>query len=401
VDRNSIDVFSHEVYLDDIPYETFAWLRENEPVFYQEIPDPDQEPAAWALTRYQDVLDVSKNATDFTVSQTISLNRVKTKDVSVNLLNVDDPLHLDLRRMTNKGFTPKVVRRYEEHYRQLSADLLDKALPLGTFDFVTEVSMPLPLLAICELIGAPHEDHGQIARWSNGVIAAADPEYASSADSVIGTMQEMFAYIDTLADARRREPRDDIMTSLTEAFDRGELSVEEFHGYIFLLFVAGNETTRNNISHGLDHLIRNPSQMALLRSDVDAHIDGTIDEITRIASPVIYMARSAVNDVRIGDKDIPAGSRVAMFYCSANRDRDAFGPTADEFDITRSPNDHLSFGFGAHFCLGVHLAKLETKVMFQELLKRTKDIQLAGKIERMRSSFVHGVKHLPVSVVPA
>jgi cholest-4-en-3-one 26-monooxygenase len=398
MDEASIDVISNHVYAEGVPYDQFAWLRDHAPAFRQVVADQDMVPEVWLISRYDDVQAVSRAAEQWTVVTGTNLYRDRSSSYVRHLLTTDDPDHLDLRRLTNKGFTPNVVRRYEDHYRQIAADLIDKAVALGTFDAVELLASPLPLMAICELIGAPMSDIGRVFQWTNEITAPAETSAGSAGVQRRSSAMDLFAYADELADDHRDNPRDDIMGRLVDALDAGELSQLEFHSYIYLLFVAGNETTRNNISNGIVALCQHPDQQALLRSDVARYLNGAVDEITRWATPVNYMSRVAATDVEVAGTVIPKGDRIALLYGSANRDPRHFGPSADRFDITRSPNDHLAFGFGTHFCLGVHLAKLETTVMFEELLARTATLELAGPPERLRTSMFNGLKAVPVRV---
>ena len=258
MDSVSIDVISNHVYTEGVPYDQYAWLRDNRPVFHQSVPDPDMVPEVWLISRYDDILAISKAAESWTVMTGTNLYRERSTDYVRHLLNTDDPDHVNLRRLTNKGFTPNVVRRYEAHYRQITGDLLDKAIALGTFDFVNEVASPLPLMAICELIGAPTQDIGRVFQWTNEITAPAETSSGSAGEQRRNSAMDLFAYADELAADHRINPRDDIMGQLVTALDAGELTEQEFHSYIYLLFVAGNETTRNNISNGIVALCHHP-----------------------------------------------------------------------------------------------------------------------------------------------
>jgi cholest-4-en-3-one 26-monooxygenase len=404
----TIDVVSNDAYRHGVPHDQFSWLRANAPVCRMDVPDPVLYSPVWVLSSHQTVLAASKASDHFTVQRRVNLRRPianRPEDVPRlrHVLNQDDPEHLRLRRIANKGFTPKMVRRFTQYYRQLAAGLLDAAVERETFDFVLDVSSQLPLLAICELIGAPPEDRADLGRWSNVLASPDDSEYADGSDDVFGALGELVRYIDSLAADRRRHPRDDLLSLLVRELDRGELAPMEFYGYVVLLFVAGNETTRNNISHGLLALMEHPDQLALLRDRHrrdEGRLDCAVEEITRWATPVTYMARYCTAPLSIGGEHIQPGERVAMFYCSANRDESVFGPTAPHFDLTRHPNPHLSFGFGTHFCLGAHLARVETRALLEELLPRIDRIELTGPAERVRSSFLNGIKHLPVRITP-
>ena len=325
-------------------------------------------------------------------------------DEDRHLLNLDDPEHLRLRRMTNKGFTPRVVRRYTEHYHDMAGLLIDQALASAqtsstsgavVFDAVDDLSVPLPLMAICELLGTTPDDRDQLVAWSNAIITNDDPDYSPSDAAREQASEEMGAYIRQMYADRADNPRDDMASVLVENVQRGELSPEEYGGYVALLFVAGNETTRNNISHGLLQLAKNPDQYELLKTG--EYWDSAVEEMIRWAAPVIYMSRTATADVEYRGYHIRKGERVVLHYSAANRDPTVF-KDPHEFDITRDPNPHLSFGFGAHFCLGAHLARLETRCLLEQLVPRIDSFELAEPESYVRSSFISGIKRLLLSV---
>lgn len=397
-----IDVVSNNVYDTGVPYEQFAFLRRHAPVFEQRVPDPALIDRVWVVSRYEDVHAVSLDTARFS-SETngIQLRRHRIKEglrtIAGNFINRDDPEHARLRALVSKGFTPRVVRTFEDHYRELTIGVIEKALPKGKFDFVTDVSAELPLLAICELLGVPEEDRWNVFRWSNAIVGAEDPEYVADRQVAEEAVMELGAYALRLADARRNQPRDDVLTILATADGEDRLTDEELEGFTLLLLVAGNETTRNNITQGLIALVQHRDQFEALKEDLDGLLETAVEEITRWASPVIHMARTATEDTELRGQRIKNGDRVALFYASANRDSDMF-EDPDRFNIERTPNRHLSFGVGKHFCLGANLARIETKLMFSQLLPRINDVEISGPIERLRSSFVNGVKHLPVRV---
>jgi cholest-4-en-3-one 26-monooxygenase len=397
-----IDVFSSDVYTGGIPHESFAWLRAQPGMVRQAIPDPQLEDEAFIAARHADVIAVAKDAEHFTITNGHNVRKARGRaSDGRNLLTVDDPDHLQLRMRINRGFTPKVVRGHIGHYRELAGTILDRALANGdTFDFVTEVSAQLPLAAICEMLGAPRDDYPRIFNWSNRIIGSEDGEYNVSPEGRFEAFAEFCAYADELSSDRLARPRHDLATKLAQGRAAGEFTDDEYFNYLVLLFVAGNETTRNNISHGVLALLSHPDQLTALAGAPtdDPMWDTAVEEVTRWATPVIYMSRTCTAPVRVGSQAVEPGEVVAMFYPSANRDEAVFGPTADRFDIGRDPNPHVSFGFSTHFCLGAHLARLETKLMLQELLARVRRIELVGEPVRLRSSFIHGMKHLPVRV---
>lgn len=393
-----IDVLSNRVYAEGVPHDLLDELRRDHPIYHQEIPDERMMDAAWLLTRHEDVLAVSKDTDHFVNAHGLNLRGNYSDEEDRHLLNLDDPEHLRLRRMTNKGFTPRVVRRYTDHYHDLAAQLLDQiigdAQGTTTFDAVDALSVPLPLMAICELLGTTPDDRDQLIEWSNAIITNDDPDYSPSDEARELAGEEMSAYIRQIYQARAAEPTDDLASVLVEHVQRGELTPEEYGGYVMLLFVAGNETTRNNISHGLLQLAKNPEQYELLKTG--EHWDTAVEEMIRWAAPVIYMSRTVVEDIEYKGHQFRKDDRVVLHYAAANRDPDVFD-NPHHFDITRDPNPHLSFGFGAHFCLGAHLARLETRCLLEQLVKRVDSFVLAEPESYVRSSFISGVKRLPIT----
>lgn len=406
-----IDVLSNLAYTDGPPHAAFDWLRANRPLYHQPIDDPIMVTESWVVTRHEDVLAISRDTDHFGNFGGHNLrNDHDTAGVS-HLLLKDRPVHTEHRLMTSRRFTPKVVRMFADHYRDLAGSMLDRAIDqagdqeadgagAATFDVVEHLSVEFPMAAIVELMGTPLDDHDRLLDWSNATISTLDPEYAPTPEARAEALTEMAAYAMELAETRRTNPTDDIATVLTERVDAGDLTVEEYVSYVILLFVAGNETTRNNISWGIHALASNPDQYALLRSDPDRHLDSAVEEITRWASPVNYMSRTVHTPVEIHGQRLEAGEKVALMYLAANRDPEVF-EDPHRFDITRSPNPQVAFGYGPHFCLGAHLARLETRSILAELVDRVETIELVGPAEHVWSSFINGIKRLPVRFVRA
>jgi cholest-4-en-3-one 26-monooxygenase len=289
-----------------------------------------------------------------------------------------------------------MITRMEDHIRDLTNELLDSAIAKGECDFVVDVAAELPLLVIAELIGVPVEDRHKIFEWSNRMIGSEDPEYSIADEEVFAAQVEMFMYAGGLAEERRKEPRDDIMTALLNAeVDGDRMSDMDFNLFFMLLSVAGNETTRNAIAHGMDAFLDNPDQYRLLVED-PSRIDSATEEILRWASPVMYFRRNATEDVEIRGSQIKEGDKLSIWYVSANRDEEVFEDPF-RFDIGRDPNPHIAFGGGGpHFCLGANLARMEIRVLFEELVKRVPRVESLGDADRLRSNFIAGIKHLPV-----
>jgi len=393
-----IDVLSNRVYAEGVPHDLLDRLRAECPIYHQAIPDERLRDAAWVLTRHDDVLAVSKDTDHFINGHGLNLRGDYSDDEFRHLLNLDDPEHLRMRRMTNKGFTPRVVRRYTDHYHDLAGRLLDDALEESlVFDAVDALSVPLPLMAICELLGTTPDDRDQLIAWSNAIITNDDPDYSPSAEARLQAGLEMNEYVRAMYTDREQNPADDMASILVEHVQRGELTLEEYDGYVTLLFVAGNETTRNNISHGLLQLALNPEQYELLKTG--EHWDTAVEEMIRWAAPVLYMSRTVVEDVEYRGHQFRKDERVVLHYAAANRDPDVF-EDPHRFDITRDPNPHLSFGFGAHFCLGAHLARLETRCLLEQFVARVESFELDAPESYVSSSFISGVKKLPLRITP-
>jgi cholest-4-en-3-one 26-monooxygenase len=289
-----------------------------------------------------------------------------------------------------------MIGRLEQHISEICHSLLDDLAGRRTADFVTEIAAPLPLWVICELVGAPVADRARIFELSNVLIGSADPEFQVAAGAQQNAAAEVYAYGAALAERRRAEPADDIVTRLLQPDDNGEaLTSDEFDMFFLLLTVAGNETTRNAAAGGMLALCQHPDQWQRLLAD-QSLIPTAAEEIVRWVSPVNMFRRTAVADTELRGRPVAAGDKVVVFYASANRDADAFA-APEKFDVARDPNPHVGFGGGGpHFCLGRHLAALELRVLLQVLVERMPAIRLAGEPSRLRSNFINGIKHMPV-----
>ncbi len=393
-----IDLLDQSLYeASGPPYALFRHLRTESPVHWNPMPG---DVGVWAITRYQDVFDVSLDQKTFSSQRTGAILRTmqpEEYEVQKNLLiNLDPPTHTKHRRLVSLGFSGRVIRNLEHHVREVTTEIVDEIAPLGTCDFVDRVSAELPLQVIVEMVGVPKADRRKVLDWTNTMIAFDDPEYGA-ASPLAGQMAaaELFMYANDLAEDREKHPREDLVSILMQAEIEGErLSRADFSAFFMLLLVAGNETTRNLISGGLLALIEHPEQRARLMADRSL-LPSAIEEMLRWVSPVNVFRRTATRDTEVGGQTIREGDKVALFYASANRDETVF-ENPDTFDITRTPNDHLAFGIGPHFCLGANLARLEIRVMFEEILRRLPDVELAGKPERLRSYFINGIKRMPV-----
>jgi cytochrome P450 len=401
-----VDLADHDNFVAGVPHEMFALLRREDPVHWNDEPDGR---GFWAITRYDDIVAVHRDTETFSseVGGT-SLQDLEPEYVEArkSMIDMDPPRHNQLRALVNKGFTPRAVLKYEQGIRELFSRILDQALPMEQFDFVEHVSSELPMRVFAQLLGAPEEDRRYLVELGDRMLGNTDPEYATPEELERNrhlpfsspVALEMFRYGRKLAEQRRREPRDDLVTKLVQAeIDGVPLTQQEYDVYFLLLAVAGNETTRHAISHGLLALIEHPDQMEIVRRP-GADMRVAADEILRWATPVHHFRRTATRDVEMHGTTIRAGDKVTTWFVSGNRDETKF-EDPDRFDVTRHPNPHMTFGpGGVHFCLGAHLARLEVQIAFETLLPRIRSVELAGPVERLRSNFFNGIKRMPVRV---
>jgi cholest-4-en-3-one 26-monooxygenase len=407
VDVAQIDLLDRDRFTQGIPHEWFTWLRANAPVFHHDEPDGA---GFWVITRYDDIVAANRDAAAFSSSQ--DLGGVVTlegptapfpgTEMAGNMmLFMDPPGHTRYRKLVNRGFTPRMIAALEPHVRELTAGIVEAAIAKGDCDFVVDVAAELPLEVIAELLGVPREDRHKLFDWSNRMVGSEDPEYQVSEQHVMEAQVEMFMYAQALAEQRRADPQADIVSTLLAAeVDGDQLSEMDFNLFFMLLSVAGNETTRNAIAHGMNAFLENPDQWALLVDDPQARIPDAVEEILRWASPVLFFRRNATKDVTLGGQTIRAGEKISLWYISANRDENVWDDPF-RFDITRNPNPHIAFGGGGpHFCLGAQLARLEIRLLFEELAARVPRLEALGEPERLRSNFIGGIKHLPVRLVP-
>jgi methyl-branched lipid omega-hydroxylase len=385
----------------------FARLREERPVsFHAEpvVPDFPTGPGFWSLTRHADVVRVSRDHERFISGQgsNISDLPVDMLEFFGSMINMDAPRHTKLRGLVNRGFTPRMVARVEENVRTQARAIVAAVAPKGRCDFVTEVAAKLPLQIICDMLGIPPSDHQRIFELTNVILGVGDPEYVTTMEGLMAAAMELFQYAQGLGESRRSTPGDDIATALMQAEVDGErLTAQEFGSFFILLVVAGNETTRNAISHGMKALTDHPAERAKWMADFAGVAPTAVEEIVRWATPVIHFRRTATQDVEIGGQAIRAGQKVVMWYNAANRDPRAFADPY-RFDVTRTPNDHVGYGGGGmHFCLGANLARREITVMFDELLHRLPDIRVTAPPDMLQSFFIHGIKRMPVEFTPA
>jgi len=386
--QTKFPLHSPDFYAGD-PYPAYRELRAKSPVCWNDVTN------FWALLKYEDIRFVSSNPGMFSSTKGITIPdpAMESPVQPGNLIFTDPPRHRQMRKLINSGFTRRRVAVLEPKIREIVSGILDGIEPGSVHEFAEEIAAPLPTRMIAELIGAPPDDWEQFRAWSDAATGNADPEIELDPFVAIG---QLFEYFQKLIAARRAEPRDDLLSVLAEAeIDEQRLDDEDLLNFTFLLLVAGNETTRNLIALGTLALIAHQDQCRLLIDDPSL-IPGAVEEMLRWNSPVVHMARTATTDVEIRGQLIQAGDVVVMLYQSANRDEDIFGPDSEEFKVTRHPNPHIAFGCGEHSCVGAQLARLEAKVLFEELLRRFPKLELVGEVDRMRATMVPGVKRMPV-----
>jgi methyl-branched lipid omega-hydroxylase len=318
-----------------------------------------------------------------------------------SMISMDDPRHARLRRIVSRAFTPRMIQKFEDDVQVTAAAIVDELLETGPCDFVQQVAARLPLKIICQMMGIGDEHYDMVLHNTNTILAGGDPELLSEdMDTAVGRIltagQELTDLVTSLAAERAERPRDDLTSALASAnIDGEQLTTTELASFFILLVSAGAETTRTAISHGLNLLTQYPEQRALLLADLEGRLNFAVEEIVRYSSPVIWMRRSVMEDCTLNGNDYREGDKVLLFYWAANRDESVFTDPA-RFDITRSPNPHVGFGAaGPHFCLGAHLARREIRVMLRELMSRVPTIRATAEPDRLLSSFINGIKHLP------
>jgi len=397
-DPSTIDVISPEKYeREGYPHAEWRWLRRNDPVHWFES---DYCEPFWAVTKHADIVNIGKNPADWLIEPRIAVftREAPEEPTARHLLTMDPPEHGRYRNLTSKWFTPRTVKVWEPKVQQVTGEVLDRSGEKGDIDFVADVSAPITIAVIALMLGVPREDWHLLFRWTNEIIAPEDPEFQrgrSSTETADGARMELFAYFKQLAEARRKDPRDDILSVIVQGrIDGKPLDDFELLSYYFLLVVAGNETTRNAMTGGIQCFLDNPDQWRKLTLD-PALVEGAIEETVRWTTPVIQFARTATRDLELRGKKIREGESVCLFYASGNRDEEIF-ENPFRFRIDRKPNDHIGFGRGEHVCLGAHLARLEIRSMYQQLRERLVRMERRGDPVRVRSSFVGGIKRAPI-----
>ncbi len=403
---DGFDVTDPDIYAERVPVEEYAELRRTAPIWWN--PQPPEiggfhDEGFWVVSKHADVKEVSRRSEVFSTFENTAIPRfnddITREQIELQrfvLLNMDAPQHTKLRKIISRGFTPRVINGLRAELKTRAEAIVKEAAENGAGDFVTQVASELPLQAIAELIGIPQEDRRKVFTWSNDMTGYDDPE--STADPVAASA-EVLGYAYQMAAARKECPAEDIVTKLIEAdVDGDELTPEEFGFFVIMLAVAGNETTRNAITHGMAAFLDHPDQWELFKKERPAT---AADEIIRWATPVTSFQRTALEDTELGGVQIKKGQRVVMLYRSANFDEEVF-ENPENFDIMRKDNQHLSFGgTGAHFCIGANLARMEVDLIFNAIADAMPDITKLGDPKRLRSGWLNGVKEFQVDYKPS
>jgi cholest-4-en-3-one 26-monooxygenase len=398
IDPQTLDFITPETYQNNgYPHPEWTWLRNNDPVHWTES---DYCDPFWAITKHADIVAIGKNPTDWIIEPRIAVfNKEVPEDrMRRHLLTMDPPDHGRYRNIISKWFTPRTVKVWEPKVQRITREVLDKTAAKGDIDFVADVSAPITIAVIALMLGVPEEDWHLLFRWTNEITASEDPEYQhgrSSNETNEQAQEELFAYFKELSDKRRGNPKNDILSAVVQGrIDGAPLNELELLSYYFLLVVAGNETTRNAMTGGIQCFLDNPGEWNKMAAHLE-HVEGAIEETVRWTTAVIQFARTATRDLNVRGKSIRKGESVCLFYSSANRDEEVFeDPFA--FRIDRNPNNHIGFGRGEHVCLGAHLARLEIRTMYRQLSERLVSMERTGEVDRVRSSFIGGIKRAPM-----
>ena len=409
---NAVDVFDPRVFARGLPHEELRRLRDTEPVAWQdehEVLDWPAGPGYWAVTRYADVRHVLR--TPEVYSSWLGATQIRDPEpddldfIRRMILNMDPPEHNRLRRIVSAVFTRRRLERSAEQIGERARALLAAVADRGRCDLPVEVTDDFPLANLAELIGVPPEDRGLLLKWTNRVIGYQDPEHAEVVRGPDGTpvnprspamLEDMFDYAQSLAEAKRRDPADDLMTALVQArVDGRALDDAELRMFFFLMVIAGNDTVRSALPGGVLALLDHPDAYRRLRADPSL-VPGAVEEMLRWHPPVLTFRRTAARDAELAGKRIAAGDKVVVYFLSAHYDERQF-PDPFRFDITREPNDHLAFGQGPHLCLGAHFGRLQMRVFFREFLSVLPEVHLDGEVRRLTSNFINGITHLPLA----
>jgi cytochrome P450 len=392
--QREVDLMDLSLFERGTDSEVFGILREHDPLHWNDEPDG---PGFWSVTRYDDVKNVASDYEAFTATEGTQIKSRRAEgEGERSIHHLDPPRHSQLRKIVVPHVRPARIRSLDSDIVAVIDQLLDATVGTGEFDFVGRIAAQLPLVMIGRLLGAPVEDCPHLLRWTNQM-ASEDPDYSEGPQTAVKAREEVFGYFRDLEAQRRSCPADDLVSVLTAAqIDGIPLSRGQLDAYYLILMVAGNETTRNLLSGAMVTLNGHPDQWTLVRREPE-RIPALVEELVRWVSPVLSMRRTARRDLAMHGRAVRAGDKVVMWYCSANRDERVF-PDAGRFIAGRSPNEHMGFGWGAHACLGAHLARLEARLFLSRLIERNLAVDLHGEPARLSSNFFRGIKRLPVSI---
>jgi cytochrome P450 len=410
-----VDLSTPEFWMQPAPAReaAFAALRRETPISFHKEFEPPPElplprgPGYWALTRHADILVASRDSEVFCSGRGTNIPDLPEAFTEFfgSMINMDDPRHGRLRRIVSRGFTPRALGRLEDDVQRRARQTIDRVIDKGSCDFVTEIAAPLPLEIICDMMGIPESQTRFVFERTNVILGLGDPEYVPPGSNLMVAAltagKALADLMNELAAERRKRPKDDLTSALLAAELEGEsLSQQELASFFVLLVVAGNETTRNAISHGMKALTDFPDERRKWAADFEGVAPTAIEEIVRWATPVIHFRRTATCDTELGGQKLRAGEKVVLWYNSGNRDEAVF-PDPYRFDVTRVPNEHVGFGGpGPHHCLGANLARREMRVIFREIFTRLPDLEITGPPEMLRSNFIHGIKRMPCAFTP-
>ena len=387
-----------------LPLEQYAYLRDEAPCYLHEFNDPMLIDRAWIVSRNADIWAVDRNSELYAADRGgVNMWKVTPLDPKVGgkpaMLTMDGPKHRTQRGVMSKAFTPGMVKKLEDKFREYAVNIVDAALAKGTFNFVTDIGHAMPMEALGDVLGVPNGDREKFFAWVDTFAAPFDTRITPSFEYVLQAIFALLGYAVELGELKRREPGEDVITQLVQAGTE-VISEDELMGNVALLASGAAESTRTALSHGMHELMRNPAQMTWLRDHAHDIPNTAIQEIVRIATPFTHLVRTATADHELHGQHIKEGDVVLMLFAAGNFDERALDdPNA--FDLAREKNPHVSFGRGPHQCLGKHVAGLEMKILLEELLQRTKDITPAGDISYIRDAYSRGVYQLPVTVTPA
>lgn len=406
---NDLDLTNLDFFVSGDPHQVWKELRATDPVHWTER---DNKTGFWSITKYDDAQRVYREPLNFSSQGGIALGFADAPDPNLPrmefgfgqmMITTDPPRHGRMRQMLNRRFTPRALAPLEPHVRAITTEIIDAVAKQGRCDLVVDVAARLPTAVICEMLAVPREDWDLMFKLGNMSVGNEDPEYQVGGSAQVTGAQgqmEIFNYFMNLIRERRSNPGPDLVSALVHGEIEGDrLTDIEVLFNCFLLILGGQETTRNAISGGMNALMHSPADRERLSKDPSL-MPTAIEEILRWTSPITHIMRTATRDVEVRGRMIREGDRVVIWNPSGNRDEDVF-PEPYRFDITRRPNDHIAFGYGEHFCIGANLARLELRVMIDELLRRMPDMAPAGPAEKLRSNLLAGIKHLPVTFSPA